>query len=54
MDGLGDRNLVAAGLAFAVFTAANLGPRARSNHSWYQENFPDYPEGRRALIPGVF
>ena len=43
-----------AGLAFAVFTAANLAPRARSNHSWYQENFPDYPEGRRALIPGVF
>ena len=42
------------GLAFCVFTAANLVPRARSNHRWYRENFPDYPPGRRALIPGVF
>ena len=42
------------GLAFAVFTAANLIPRARSNHRWYRENFPDYPANRRALIPGVF
>ena len=43
-----------AGLAFAVFTAANLGPRARSNHGWYREKFPDYPTDRRVLIPGVF
>ena len=43
-----------AGLAFAVFTAANLAPRARSNHRWYQEHFPDYPASRRAPIPGVF
>ena len=43
-----------AGLAFAVFSAANLAPRARSNHRWYRENFPDYPAHRRALIPGVF
>ena len=42
------------GLAFCVFTAANLIPRARSNHRWYRENFPDYPANRRALIPGVF
>ena len=42
------------GLAFCVFTAANLIPRARSNHQWYQENFADYPPNRRALIPGVF
>ena len=43
-----------AGLAFAAFTFANLAPRARSNYGWYQENFPDYPAKRRALIPGVF
>ena len=42
------------GLAFCVFTAANLIPRARSNHRWYRENFSDYPPNRRALIPGVF
>ena len=43
-----------AGLAFCVFTIANLVPRARSNHRWYREQFPDYPPNRRALIPGVF
>lgn len=43
-----------AGLAFAVFTAANVGPRAFSNHRWYRERFPDYPPGRKALIPFVW
>jgi protein-S-isoprenylcysteine O-methyltransferase Ste14 len=42
-----------AGLAFAVYTAANLAPRAISNHHWYLSRFPDYPPGRRALIPFV-
>ncbi len=42
------------GLAFAVWTAANLVPRARSHHRWYEETFADYPRGRRALIPGIF
>lgn len=40
-----------AGLSFAVFTVANLLPRALSNHRWYQETFPDYPRERRAIIP---
>ena len=40
-----------AGLAFAVFTLSNLGPRAFSHHRWYQERFPDYPPERRALLP---
>lgn len=39
------------GLAFALWTAANLVPRAVSHHRWYQEKFPDYPGERRALIP---
>ena len=43
-----------AGLAFCVYTVANLAPRARSNHRWYLERFPDYPPNRHALIPGVF
>ncbi len=42
-----------AGLAFAVYTAANLVPRALANHAWYRDRFPDYPPGRRALIPFV-
>jgi 3-oxo-5-alpha-steroid 4-dehydrogenase 1 len=41
------------GLAFAAYTAANLGPRAIANHRWYRQTFPDYPPRRRALIPGV-
>lgn len=42
------------GLAFCLFTAANLVPRARSNHLWYRDTFPVYPATRRALIPGIF
>lgn len=42
-----------AGLLFALFTIANLGPRAISHHRWYKEHFQNYPPGRKALIPGV-
>jgi len=44
----------ASGLVFAIWTSANLGPRARSNHRWYQETFEDYPKNRKALIPFIF
>lgn len=40
-----------AALAFAVYTAANLVPRAVANHRFYRERFPDYPKERRALVP---
>ncbi|MEJ5920140.1 MULTISPECIES: DUF1295 domain-containing protein [unclassified Corynebacterium] len=43
-----------AGLTFAVWTCANLIPRARSNQRWYHEHFPDYPASRRILLPGVW
>ncbi len=43
-----------AGLSFAVWTAANLVPRARANHRWYRDKFPDYPVERKALIPGLW
>jgi steroid 5-alpha reductase family enzyme len=43
-----------AGLAFAVYTAANLVPRALSHHAWYKERFVEYPSERKALIPFVF
>jgi 3-oxo-5-alpha-steroid 4-dehydrogenase 1 len=42
-----------AGLAFAVYTVANLLPRAQANHRWYRDQFADYPPGRRALVPYV-
>lgn len=42
------------GLAFALWTAANLVPRARDHHKWYLEKFADYPRERRAVIPYVF
>ena len=41
------------GLAFALFTAANIGPRAFSNRQWYRRTFADYPADRKALIPFV-
>ena len=40
-------------LSFAVWTAANLIPRAVSHHAWYRRTFPDYPAERRAVIPTV-
>jgi hypothetical protein len=39
------------GLAFFLFTFANLFPRAISSHNWYKQNFPDYPTNRKAIIP---
>jgi len=41
------------GLAFAMWTTANLVPRALWRHRWYRERFPDYPGKRRAVIPGL-
>lgn len=40
-----------AGLSFAVFTIANLLPRALSHHRWYGQHFADYPPQRKAIIP---
>lgn len=41
------------GLAFFVYTAANLVPRSLSHHRWYRALFDNYPAERKALIPGV-
>ncbi len=41
-----------AGLAFALYTAANLVPRALENHRWYLATFPEYPR-RKAVVPGL-
>jgi len=43
-----------AGAAFAAWTIANLAPRAWAHHRWYKEQFDDYPEERKALLPGIW
>lgn len=43
-----------AGVAFALFTVCNLLPRAIANHRWYRQQFSDYPQNRRVLIPGIY
>lgn len=40
-------------LAFAVWTASNLIPRAWQHHRWYLRKFEDYPKGRKAVIPSI-
>ena len=40
-----------AGLSFAVWSAANLIPRALSHHRWYKQRFADIPAARKAVIP---
>ncbi len=42
------------GLGFALFTIANVGPRAFAHRRWYRERFPDFPRARKALIPFLF
>lgn len=41
------------GLFFALFTAANLVPRALAHHRDYHRRFSDYPASRRAVLPFV-
>ncbi|HLF64722.1 MAG TPA: hypothetical protein VI603_13250 [Saprospiraceae bacterium] len=40
-------------LAFFIWTAANLIPRALAHHKWYQKKFSVYPAGRKAILPFV-
>jgi 3-oxo-5-alpha-steroid 4-dehydrogenase 1 len=42
------------GLIFAVWTMANLVPRAFHHHRWYRASFPGYPSKRRAVLPWLF
>jgi hypothetical protein len=43
-----------AGAVFALWTVANLLPRALALHRWYRAQFAAYPAGRKALVPFVF
>ena len=39
---------------FALWTAANLIPRARAAHHWYLDTFSEYPKRRKAVIPFLY
>ena len=41
------------GFSFALWTMANLIPRALDHHRWYKRRFPEYPEERKAVIPFI-
>jgi 3-oxo-5-alpha-steroid 4-dehydrogenase 1 len=43
-----------AGVYILAISMANLIPRAKATHRWYQEKFPDYPARRKILIPFVW
>ena len=43
-----------AGLSFAVWTAANLVPRAVAHHRFYGTHIEGYPASRKAILPFVF
>lgn len=40
--------------SFAIWTVANLAPRAVLHQKWYHQKFPDYPKTRNALLPNFF
>jgi 3-oxo-5-alpha-steroid 4-dehydrogenase 1 len=42
------------GLGFALFTMANLVPRAHANRAWYIRQFPEYPRERKRVIPFIY
>ena len=39
--------------SFALWSMANLIPRALDHHRWYRERFPEYPKDRKAILPGI-
>ncbi len=40
-------------LSFAIWTFANLVPRALNHHQWYKKHFADYPTERKAVLPFI-
>lgn len=39
---------------FAIWTCANLIPRARDHYQWSKLNFENYPKQRKILIPFIW
>lgn len=40
--------------SFALWSFANLAPRAIAHHKWYLGKFSDYPKERKAVLPGLW
>ncbi|NLE36376.1 MAG: DUF1295 domain-containing protein [Bacteroidales bacterium] len=40
-------------LSFFIWTFCNLLPRALAHHRWYRIHFPDYPAGRKVVLPYI-
>ncbi|MEP7163685.1 MAG: hypothetical protein ABI741_03270 [Ferruginibacter sp.] len=40
-------------LAFFIWSAANLVPRAMAHHHWYKTKFPGYPGKRKVIVPFI-
>jgi hypothetical protein len=41
-------------LTFAVWTYANLVPRAKNHHDWYHSKFVEYPKKRKIIFPLIY
>jgi len=41
-------------LTFAIWTYANLVPRAKNHYDWYLKNFDNYPKNRKVVFPFVY
>ena len=41
-------------VSFAMWTVANLVPRAKAHHQFYLDKFPDYPKKRKRVIPFIY
>tara|TARA_R110002072_G_scaffold176695_2_gene332540 strand:+ start:411 stop:1172 length:762 start_codon:yes stop_codon:yes gene_type:complete len=41
-------------VSFAIWTFANLVPRAVAHHQFYLQKFSDYPKERKAVIPLIY
>lgn len=41
-------------LSFALWTFANLSPRAIAHHKWYHNKFEHYPKERKAVLPFIW
>jgi len=39
---------------FFVAEVFTMAPRAIRGHQWYHDKFPDYPKGRKVVIPFIF
>ncbi|KAK0069708.1 steroid 5-alpha-reductase DET2-like isoform X1 [Biomphalaria pfeifferi] len=43
-----------AGFVWTCFSCATFFARSRHNHQWYKDQFQDYPQNRKVLIPFLY